>query len=154
MSSRTTLLLALVSTLLVAPSRAEAQPPPGPDLLRLAQQVGLSANQVAQIKKLGLASRREEIGVNAKLQTAQLDLHEAMEADTPPAEKKVMGLVDRVGQLETQAKKIHVLMMLRVRATMNKAQWDKLQLLHAQRQGPHPGPGAPPHAPAPPHPPR
>jgi hypothetical protein len=141
--------VALVSTLLAAPSRAEGPPPPGPDLLRLAQQVGLSASQVAQIKKIGFASRREEITVNAKLQTAQLDLHEAMEADTPPPEKKVMGLVDRVGQLETQAKKIHVLMMLRVRATMNKAQWDKLQALHAQRQGP----GAP-HPPLPPRPPR
>jgi hypothetical protein len=121
-------------------------------LLKVAQTIGLSASQVAQIQKIGLAAEREAIPLHGKLRMAQLDLQEAMEADVPPPEKKASALVDRVGQIETQKKKNHVIMMLRIRGTMNKAQWDKLQMLHAEHQGPMP-PGPPP-GPRPPMPPR
>jgi hypothetical protein len=116
--------------------------PRGPMLLKVAQMVGLSADQVSHIRQISLASEKEAIPLESKLRMAQLELQEAMEGDTPPAEKKVLGLVDRVGWAELQLKKNHVLMMLRIRGTMNKAQWDKLQVLHAEHQGLRP-PGGP-----------
>ena len=146
--------------LLAWATTAQAQGPDvphGPMLLQVAQMIGLSPNQVAQIKKIALAAEREKVSVHAKLRMAQIDLQEAMEADTPPPEKKAAALVDRVGQLETQEKKNHVLMMLRIRSTMNKTQWDKLQMLHAEHEGPRspggPRPPGPPRPPLPPGPP-
>jgi hypothetical protein len=139
---------------LASPAAAQMpKAPPGPELLHAARAVGLSANQVTQIKKIALTSQREAVPIQGKLRLAQLDLQEVMEGDNPPAEKKVVGLIDRIGQLETQMKKNHILMMLRIRATMNKAQWDKLQKLHADREGRPPMPPGPPSPPSPPPPP-
>jgi hypothetical protein len=140
---------AALALLAAGPARAQhiPKPPHGPDLLRAAQTAGLSPTQVAQIKKIAVAGERELIPLQAKLKLAQLDLQEAMDGDAVPAEKKVLGLIERVGQLETQVKKNRVLMMLRIRGTMGKAQWDKLQ---AAQHGPRPP--LPPPPPSPPHP--
>jgi hypothetical protein len=143
-------LVALVSLATTQKAAAEPdRPPPGPDLLRLAQQVGLSDQQVNQIKRISFAANRALIGLEAKLKVARLDLHEAMESDTPPAEGKVMALIDRIGKLETELKKNRVLMMLRVRKTMGLQQWRKLQLAQARRRRPPqpPAPPRPPHGP-------
>lgn len=143
-------LAALILAATAQPAAAEPdRPPPGPDLLRLAQQVGLSDKQVDQIKKISFAANRALIGLEAKVKVARLDLHEAMESDTPPAEGKVLGLIDRLGKLETELKKNRVLMMLRVRRTMGIKQWRKLQLLQARRRRPPqpPPPPGPPHGP-------
>lgn len=133
-------------------ARAQPDVPHGPDLLRVAQVVGLSAAQVAQIRKLGIATQREAIQLQAKLRLAQLELQEAIEGDPAPTEKKVTGLIERIGGLETQLKKGHVLMVLRIRGTVNKAQWEKLQILHAERRPPPPAPPGAPHPPPPPRP--
>jgi Spy/CpxP family protein refolding chaperone len=148
---------AIALSVLAAPAQAQPQPQPGipqgPDLLKIAQAVGLSAAQIAQIKKIGHATQREAIPLQAKLRLAQLELQEAIEGDNPPSEKQVSALVDRIGGHETQLKKGHVLMMLRVRRVMSKPQWDKLQVLHAERHGMPRGPHAPPSPPGPPGPP-
>jgi hypothetical protein len=126
------LLLAVVAAATPALAGA-AQLPQGPDLIQIAQKVGLEPAQIAQIKRLALAAQRELIPIQARLRLAQLDLQEAVDADSPPAEKRVTALAERIGNLETDVKKNQLLLMVRVRATMNKTQWDKLQALHAEQ---------------------
>jgi hypothetical protein len=143
-------LFIVTGSLLLLGASARAQGPDvphGPALLAAAKAVGLSTDQVGKIKKIALATQREAISLQAKLRMSQLELEEAMEGDAIPSEQKVATMVDKIGQLENQLKKGHILMMLRIRGTMNKTQWDKLQLLHAERQG---GPSLPPGPPGPP----
>ncbi len=146
-----TIVLTALLTALWAVSPASAQPrpprPPGPPggppggpplagpvLAMVAKKVGLSAAQVQKIKKLTYATRRRAIGIHSKLALARLNLRETMEADKVPSEAKVSALVDRVGRLETQMKKNHVLMLLRLRKTVTLTQWRKMELLHAKRK--------------------
>lgn len=124
----------LALALAAAPAHAGTPSlPQGADLLQVAERVGLLAPQIAQIKKLDVANQREQIQLQAKLRLAQLDLQEAIDADPPMSEDKVAAIVVRLGNAETEIKKTQIVMMLRVRATMNRAQWDKLQALRAEQ---------------------
>ena len=149
---KTLVLTALLTVLWALPASAQPRPPrppgppagppggpplAGPVLAMVAKKVGLSATQVQKIKKLTYATRRKAIKIHSQLAMARLNLREAMEADKAPGEAKVMTLVDRVGKLETQMKKNHVLMLLRLRKTVTLTQWRKMELLHAQRKMKH-----------------
>ena len=141
-------LVALLALLWTLPAAAQPRPPrppgppgppggpllTGPVLAKVAQKVGLSAVQVQKIKKLSYATRRNAIKLQSQLAMARLNLREAMEADKPPTEARVMGLIDALGKLETRMKKNHVLMLLRIRKTVTLQQWRKLELLHAERK--------------------
>ena len=138
-------LAALVVLFALAPgARAQPDVPHGPDLLKIAHAVGLSAAQITQIKKIVFGTQRDAIQTQAKLRMAQLELQEAIEGDTPPPEKKVIALIERIGGFETQLKKGHILMMLRIRGAVSKPQWEKLQIMHAERKPPQPPPPPPP----------
>ncbi len=142
-------LAALLAALWTTPAAAQPRPPrppgpppgppggpplAGPVLAVVAKKVGLSAVQVKKIKKLSYGTRRRAIKLHSQLAMARLNLREAMEADKVPAETKVIGLVERLGKLETQLKKNHVLMLLRLRKIVTPAQWRKMELLHAARK--------------------
>ena len=151
MKSKTILALAaLLAALWSMPAAAQPRPPrpprppagppgggpplTGPVLAVVAKKVGLSAAQVQKIKKLSYGTRRRAIKLHSQLAMARLNLRETMEADKVPAEAKVIGMVERLGKLETQMKKNHVLMLLRLRRIVTPDQWRKMELLHAARK--------------------
>ena len=146
---KTLALTALLTVLWALPATAQPRPPrppgppagppggpplAGPVLAMVAKKVGLSPAQVQKIKKLSYATRRRAIKLQSQLAMARLNLREAMEADKAPSEAKVITLVDRLGRLETQMKKNHVLMLLRLRKTVTLSQWRKMEMLHAARK--------------------
>lgn len=146
---KTLALTALLTVLWALPASAQPRPPrppgppagppggpplAGPVLAMVAKKVGLSPTQVQKIKKLSYATRRRAIKLQSQLAMARLNLREAMEADKAPSEARVIALVDHLGKLETQMKKNHVLMLLRLRNTVTLVQWRKMELLHAARK--------------------
>jgi hypothetical protein len=127
--------------LLVLPAGAQAPPRPPPDphdhpgvMAHVAKVVGLSDSQIKRIKTISFSTTRKAIGLKAKLQMAQLALQEVMTADNAPSEARVKGMVDKIGRLETEMKKLHVLKILRIRKTMSLRQWRKMEALHAEQK--------------------
>ncbi len=106
----------------------------GPKLLKIAKEIGLDSTQIERIKKLAFSMRRKAVATRAKLQLARIDLREAMAASTPPSERKVIALVEKMGRHKLEMKKNFVLMMLRVRKMMSAQQWEQLQLLRAEHK--------------------
>ncbi|MCC6749447.1 MAG: periplasmic heavy metal sensor [Deltaproteobacteria bacterium] len=129
--------MSLTLVLLASASTGWAQPgpPPAPHggggpghgLLRVASQVGLSPQQLAQIRKIAFAAQRQMIPLEAQLRAARLDLWELMESDSVPSDDKVGALVEKVTRAEGQVKKQRLLMMLHIRRLMSKPQWEKLR---------------------------
>ena len=151
--SKLTIIVSLLTLLMAAPALAQPRPPrpprrplgppagppgrpplAGPMLAKVAQAVGLTAAQVRQIKKISYTTQRRAIAVHSRLAVARLDLQQAMEADKAPSEAQVSAMIGKVGQLETELKKNHLLRVLRIRKTMSLTQWRKLELLHAERK--------------------
>lgn len=128
--------------LLVLPAGAQEPPPPRhhdphdhPGIMaHVAKVVGLSDSQVKRIKTISFNTIRKAIGLKAKLQMAQLALQEAMTADKAPSEAKIKAMVDKIGRLETEMKKLHVLKILRIRKTMSLKQWRKMEAIHAEHK--------------------
>lgn len=145
----TTILATAASLVLVLPAAAR-QPRHQPEhdfpgaMAHIAQVVGLSESQVKRIKTISFDMTRKAIGFGAKLRLAQLNLRQAMSADKFPSEARVKGMVDKIGRLETEMKKLHVLKILRIRKTVSLKQWRKMEALHAQhkmKMGRHGKPG-------------
>jgi hypothetical protein len=86
---------------LFVPLTARAVPGAG-GLPTIAAKAGLSQAQVSKIKQLSFAIQRKLIRLKAKLQIKQLELQQAMAADTAPSERKVVAMVEGIGQLETE----------------------------------------------------
>jgi hypothetical protein len=117
------------------PGPPPPEPPPPPGVMsKIAKMVGLSDGQVSRIKAISFKAGREAIALKAKLQLAQLGLQEAMTADKTPSERQVTGMVAKIGRLETELKKIHVLRILRIRKTMSLKQWRKMEAIHAEHK--------------------
>ncbi len=153
--------LAVAGTLVAAGAVAvwAQEPGPGrrgewtgrPDPARLQAELGLTADQAAQLKKLRDDGRKQAIRQRADLSIARIELEEAMDASTVD-EKLVAARVKAVSDLEASALQARTNQRLAMRRVLTPEQQEKMKQLKrqgrmeraTQRQGRRSGrPGAP-----------
>ena len=93
---------------------------------RLAEEIGLTAEQQDQIEKIFVRSRTKLIDLRADLEKKQLLLREAMEdasADRRDVERKI----EAVENARADLQKTRALMILDMKQVLKPAQWEKLR---------------------------
>ncbi len=151
--------VASLAVLMMAGSGALATAQPagrragGPEPAALKQQLGLSDEQAAQLRKLWSDQRKEAIRRRADIAIARMELNEALQAPTID-EKVVAAERDSLANLQAQAVRARVDARLAVRKVLTPAQYEKMQQFRrehrrdgrgmmrgAWRRGPQQGPG-------------
>ncbi|MBN2494018.1 MAG: periplasmic heavy metal sensor [Deltaproteobacteria bacterium] len=101
-------------------------------LKRFMHGLGLDARQIDRIEALHFQADRERIDIRHALQTARLDLAQALRADRPDR-RVVFELLDRIGELEIRLRKNRIGLVLDIRALMTAEQWERLEIYQSQR---------------------
>jgi Spy/CpxP family protein refolding chaperone len=117
---------------------------------KLAQQIGLSADQQKKMDDILQQNRLKLIDLNATLQKQETVMHPLMEADQPD-EAKILAQIDAIAQARAELEKNNARMLLEIRQVLTPDQWKKLKELRAEGPGPRAwrgrdgrGPGGPP----------
>ncbi|MEE2901507.1 MAG: periplasmic heavy metal sensor [Myxococcota bacterium] len=100
-------------------------------LERAADKIGLDDSTLEQIKDKIYRGQKESIEIEAELKSAKLDLSRELDSASPDR-AKVMGLLDRVGDLKTRLKKQRVGLMLDVRSMLSPAQIKQLKTMRRE----------------------
>jgi Spy/CpxP family protein refolding chaperone len=129
---------------------------------KVAQQVGLTADQQKKMDDIMQQNRLKLIDLNASLQKQETIMQPLMEADQPD-EGRILSQIDAIAQARAELEKGNARMLLSLRQTLTSDQWKKLQAMRAENPRPWrgyagrggrggDGPGGPdgPGAPAPP----
>lgn len=131
-----------------------------PDRAAIQAELGLSADQAAQIEKLRVEGRKQGIRQRADLAIARIELQELMSAPTVD-EEAVAAKVKAISDLQAAGLKARVDERLAMRRVLTPEQQEKMkQLMRQHRQdrgarpgrawrGARPGAGTPPPAPGP-----
>jgi Spy/CpxP family protein refolding chaperone len=112
-----------------------------PDRAALQAELGLSAEQTAQIQKLRVEGRKQAIRLHADLAIARMELAEAMDAPTVD-EKVVAAKVKAVSDLQAAALKARTDERLAMRRILTPEQQEKMKQLrqrNRQERGPRAG---------------
>jgi Spy/CpxP family protein refolding chaperone len=117
--------LAIALSIALAAAPAAAQPS-GPQLEALAGDLGLSSAQLAQIRALVDAGRKQEIALRAQMETIEVDLRREL-ARAAPDESKVAGWADKLGSLDGSLRKSRILTWIKLRKLLTPAQRTKLE---------------------------
>ena len=88
---------------------------------RMAEKLELSADTAERIKALVFDAQQKQIDARAQAQSAQLELRQRLDQDEPNR-SEVMQQLERVGQLKTDLKKLHVGLLLDVRGLLTAEQ--------------------------------
>ncbi|NMB75919.1 MAG: periplasmic heavy metal sensor [Myxococcales bacterium] len=158
-------ILMAVSVLMVLSAAAALAGPPPAAIRQFAREIGLSDDQIRKLDELHYTAEKEKVDIRAELDKARLELRHLMSQDKPN-EAAVFGMVERIGAIRVRMQKNRVGLMLKVKALMTPAQWEKLESFIGDRfrerremrqkmRGMGPGMGRPgaPMPPAPPAPP-
>lgn len=108
---------------------------PGLDGPRLKQELGLSDQQLGDLRKLRLDQRRAAIRRRADAQLARLELQELMRAASVD-EKAVQARVKELAELQAGALRARVDAQLAMRKLLTPEQRQKLEQLRAERPRP------------------
>lgn len=127
---------------LAMPERGRG-PEPGPGRIeRLSQELGLTDEQLQQLRKLGVEHARQNIQRRAEIEIARLDLRELVEAATLD-EKAVAAKVKELSDLHAGALKARVQQALDFRKALTPEQQEKWRSLRLREpRGPRPARGA------------
>lgn len=119
---------------------------PGPLLvLRLAEKLGLSADQQAKLKSLNFSSMREQVKQSSQLELIRVDIAEILATDPVDMNKAAAKIKEAAGlQAEMKIKALRT--GLEVRSILTADQLKKLETLHPKRAGGGPRAGAGPGA--------
>jgi len=100
-------------------------------LLRMADEIGLDANQKIQIAKMNEEHALLRIDKEAELEKAELRLHHLMNSDG--AEKEVLAAMDKVGALKSDLKKMQYQHRNSVKALLDVDQLKRLKEIRQSR---------------------
>ena len=92
----------------------------------MAQQLGLSADQIKRMDDIFQQFRLQLIDLNANLQKQELILEPLVSADQPE-EPKILAQIDKVVQARAELEKANARMLLGVRRVLTQEQWQKLK---------------------------
>jgi Spy/CpxP family protein refolding chaperone len=133
--------LAVAGAVLVAAAAQERPRREGrPDRAAIQAELGLSADQAAQLKKLRIEGRKQAIRQHADLAIARLELAELMNAPTVD-EKAVAAKVKAISDLQAAALKARTDERLAMRRLLSPEQQEKMkQFMQRNRRerGPRP----------------
>jgi hypothetical protein len=104
-------------------------------ILRMADEIGLDANQKAQIEKMTQDNGLKRIDMKAQLEKAQLQLRHAQMNDA--AETQVLQLMDDVGRIKTEMRKSAYTFHKSVKSLLTDDQLTKLKDLRKEWRGNH-----------------
>lgn len=94
----------------------------------MASELDLSDAQRSQLDELRYRSQSARIAIQARAQTAELDLHHAMMAATVD-EKAISKALDALKTAEGELKRNHVDQMLAMRKLLTPEQWAKMSAM-------------------------
>jgi Spy/CpxP family protein refolding chaperone len=126
-------LLAVAGTVAVATAQERPRRQGRPDFASLEKELGLSADQSAQLGKLRAEGRKQAIRQRADVAIARLELQELMDATTVD-EKAVAAKVKAISDLQAAALLARTNQRLAMRRLLTPEQQEKMRQL-APRQG-------------------
>jgi len=120
----------IVLSFIAGPALAQWEPFEGPPckMKKLAEHLGLSEEQLTQIKQLRMESTKQSIQLKAKLDVAELELRAMME-EPKPNRGKIENKVKEIGALRTQLHLLQIDRNLKMREILTPEQLDKLEEL-------------------------
>lgn len=110
------------------PLTAVAEPPPGPPLEEMREELGLSDEQIAKIGDIRYSARRDEITRRAELERVELELEREL-SKASPDESTALRLFDAAHTARGELERIHLRTRLRIRAILTPEQERELQKL-------------------------
>jgi Spy/CpxP family protein refolding chaperone len=114
---------------------------PPPMLLRRAEKIGLTPDQMTKIRQEMLSTQAHAIDFRAKLAHAKIEITRLLAAEKID-EHAVDAQIDEAARVEAEMHKLHLGTMLRVRALLTPEQRQKLEERRRKHEGPKPGAGA------------
>jgi len=102
-------------------------------LLKMADEIGLDANQKAQIDKLAQDNGLERIEQKAELEKAQLQLRHMQANDAPEAQ--VLKAMDDIGRIKTEMRKSAYTFRRNIKSILSEDQLNKIKELRKDRRG-------------------
>jgi Spy/CpxP family protein refolding chaperone len=120
--------LAVAGTVAVATAQDRPRRQGWPDAAALEKELGLSAEQAAQLKKLRVEGRKQAIRHRADLAIARLELRELMDAATVD-EKAVAAKVKAISDLQAAALQARTSERLAMRRVLTPEQQAKMKQL-------------------------
>lgn len=126
----------MLPVLLLADPGHGPEKPPKINLIqklhRVADELGLTAEQIDRIKAEHFATEKKVILIRADLELARLELRQLLEADAPN-ESEVFRQIDEVGKHQTALKKARMGEKLKIRSILTADQWEQWEDLKADR---------------------
>ena len=99
---------------------------------KVAQQVGLTADQQKKMDDIMQQHRLKLIDLNAALQKQEAIMQPLIEADQPD-ETKILAQIDAIAQARAELEKANARMLLGIRQVLTPDQWKKLRAMRAER---------------------
>jgi len=100
-----------------------------PDLESLAGELDLTRDQLARIRTLVDTGRKQEIALQAEMETIEVDLRREL-ASASPDEGTIAGWADKLAALDGSARKSRILTWVRLRKVLTRSQQHRLESLH------------------------
>jgi periplasmic protein CpxP/Spy len=101
---------------------------------KVAQQIGLTADQQKKMDDILQQNRLKLIDLNAALQKQETIMRPLMEADQPD-EGKILAQIDAIAQARAELEKNNARMLLGIRQVLTPDQWKKVKELRAEGPG-------------------
>jgi Spy/CpxP family protein refolding chaperone len=136
--ARLALTLALAAPICLAAPAASAEPEDAtatgqalPDLKALAGDLELTSDQLARIRALTDAGRKQQVALRAEMEVLEIDLRSELERPTPD-EAKVGAWAEKLGSLDGRLRKSRILTWVRLRRVLSVRQQRRLESMHGQ----------------------
>jgi Spy/CpxP family protein refolding chaperone len=133
MKKRSSLLtVVLLGTLVLALSVAYAQPPGSapPDM---EDELGLTEEQIENIKEIQYNFKKIEIGLRADLKTSRLELRHLMMQEKP-SKQEITRLVDKIAETQKALLRHNVDKKLAMKEILTQAQFEKFMKMKGERR--------------------
>jgi Spy/CpxP family protein refolding chaperone len=125
------IVVAVMIGLVASVALAQEGPPPAV-MKKIAHDIGLNDDQIKKIENAGFLADQEKLDLRHEIEKNRLEIRHLMSADKPD-EGAIYSLLDKIGALQTKVKKNRVGLMLKIRSMVTKEQWEKLEVLQAER---------------------
>ena len=114
----------------VAEARKECGGGPGhpPPIMRFAEELNLTENQISQIKDISIDTRKKGIDIRASIEKARIDMRELWEKGVP-SEKEIDNQIDKISALKVQQAKLMAAARIKEMKVLTEDQLNSLKKL-------------------------
>ena len=93
---------------------------------KVVKKLDLSDEQIAELSEIDYQNQKAKIEINARLESAQLELEHLLSGDTV-SEAETSALVDRIADARRDQVKLGLERQIKVRSILSAEQWKKLE---------------------------